>query len=95
MFPDLFRANQPERRILTEPLGIVEILIVCEAAVVRLARQVRHQQLPVRSPRVGHMPFDEFTQSQTFDQLPHEDHTSIGGDSRSLEIDLQQGMKMS
>ncbi len=35
------------------------------------------------------MLLDEFTESQTFVQLPHQNQTSVGGDSRSFEIDFQ------
>lgn len=35
------------------------------------------------------MLLDEFTESPTFVQLPHQNQTSIGGDSRSFEIDFQ------
>jgi len=35
------------------------------------------------------MLLDEFAESETFVQLPHQNQATIGRDSRSLEIDLQ------
>jgi len=35
--PDLLRANQPERRILRQPLGVIDILIARHVAVDGLA----------------------------------------------------------
>lgn len=38
---------------------------------------------------VGQVLFDEFAESQTFIQLPHQKQAAIRSDSRSLEIHLQ------
>jgi len=46
-------------------------------------------QLGVLPPRVGQVLLDEFAESQTFVQLPHQDQATIGSHSRSLEINLQ------
>jgi hypothetical protein len=37
--------------------------------------------------------FDEFTEAQAFVQLTHQNQTTIRGDPRSLEIDLQRGVE--
>jgi hypothetical protein len=37
--------------------------------------------------------FDEFTEAQAFVQLTHQNQATIGGDPRSLEIDLQRGVE--
>jgi len=47
--PNLLGPDQPERRILREPLGVVDVLIACDAAVDRLAQQVRQWELRVLS----------------------------------------------
>jgi hypothetical protein len=46
-FPDLLGTDQSERRILREPLGIVDILIARDAAVDRLAEQIGEWKLGV------------------------------------------------
>jgi len=38
---------------------------------------------------IGQMLSDEFAQSETFVQLPHQNQATIRRDSRSLEIDVQ------
>ena len=45
------------------------------------------------SPRVGQVLFNEFAELQTFVQLTHQQEAAIGGDPRSLEIDVQRGIK--
>ena len=84
--PDSFRTHELERRILRQPLGIVDILIACHPAVDRLAQHVSQQQLGVLRPRIGQVPGDEIAESQTFVELAHQNQTTIGGDPRSLEI---------
>ena len=42
--------TQPERWILREPLGIVDILIASDTAVDRLAQQIRQRELSVFPP---------------------------------------------
>jgi len=46
-------------------------------------------QLGVLPPRVGQVLLDEFAESPTFVQLPHQNQATIGSHSRSLEINLQ------
>ena len=36
---------------------------------------------------------DEFTEAQTFVQLTNQNQAAVGGDSRTLEIDLQRGVE--
>jgi len=36
------------------------------------------------------MPFDEFTESQSFVQFPNHNQAAIGGDPRSLKADPQE-----
>ena len=45
--PSLLRTDQPERRVLREPLGVVDILIARDAAVDGLPQQVRQRKLRV------------------------------------------------
>ena len=46
-FPDLLGADQPERRILREPLGIVDIFIDCDVAVDGLTEEIGERKLGV------------------------------------------------
>ena len=54
-----------ERRILREPLGVVDILIARHPTVEGLAQQVRQRQ-PCILPQSGQVLFDEFTEPLTF-----------------------------
>jgi hypothetical protein len=45
--PELLGTDQPERRILREPHGTVDILIACYPAIDPLAQQVRQRELRV------------------------------------------------
>jgi hypothetical protein len=60
----------------------------------RLVWQLSHSHQSVADPqfpdlRIGQVPFDQFIQTQTFVQLPHQNQATVRRDSRSLEIDLQ------
>jgi hypothetical protein len=79
---------------LRQPLGIVDILIAGHPAVDGLAQQVRQWKLRVLpAPRVGQVLGDEITEAQTFVQLTNQNQATIGGDPRSLEIDLQRSVE--
>jgi hypothetical protein len=78
-------AINAKRRILRKPLRVVDILIARDAAVDRLAQQVRQRKprvLPV--PRVGQVLGDEITEAQTFVQLTYRNQAAVGGEPRSL-----------
>jgi len=47
--PPLARGQHPKRRVLGQPFGVVGVLVARQAAVDRLAEQVRHRKLPVVS----------------------------------------------
>jgi hypothetical protein len=57
--PDLPGADEPESRVLGEPLGVVNVLVARQSAVDRLPHQVGQGQLRVLSARVGQVSFDE------------------------------------
>jgi hypothetical protein len=46
-------------------------------------------QLGVLPPRVGQVLLDEFAESETVVQVPHQAQATIGSDSASREADLQ------
>ena len=92
--PSLLRTDQPERRILREPLGVVDILIARDAAVDGLAEQIGERKLGVLpAPRITQVLGDQFAEAQPFIQLAHQNEAPVGGDARSLEIDLQRSVK--
>jgi hypothetical protein len=74
---------------MREPLGIVYILIARCPTVNGLAQRVRQRRLRCSSLRVGQVLLDEFAESQTLAQLPHQNQSTVRRDSRSLEIDFQ------
>jgi hypothetical protein len=78
---------------LRETLGIVDILISRDAAVDGLAEQIGQWELGVLpAPRIAQVFGDEFAEAQTFVQLAHQNQATVGGDPRSLEIDLEGGV---
>jgi hypothetical protein len=82
--------GQPERRILREPPGVVEILIACDAAVDGLAQQVRQRELRVLPlARVNQVLGNEIPEVLMFVQFAHQKEAAIRGDARSSEIDLE------
>src|ERR1039458_1424581 len=92
--PDLLGADQPERRILREPLRIVQILVSCQATVDGLPQQIGGWQLSVLAAPVLHdVAGNERTQSQTLIQLAYQQQTTVGSDPRALEINFQTGVK--
>jgi hypothetical protein len=92
--PSFLRTDQPQRRVLREPLGIVDIFVAGDAATDGLAQQVRQRKLRVLPlPRVGQVLDDEIAESQTFVQLTNQNQAAVGGDPRSLEIHLQRGVE--
>jgi hypothetical protein len=70
--PDLLGADQAERRILRQPLRIVQIFVSCQATADGLSQQIGERQLRVLAAPVIHdVCGNERTQSQTFIQLAH------------------------
>ena len=79
--PDFLRPDQPEGRILREPLGVIHILVARHAAVDRLTEQVGQRDLSVlAAPRVAQVLGDEFAQTQPLIQLAHQNQATIRGD---------------
>ena len=90
---DLLGADEPEGRVLGEPLGVVDILVARQPAVYRLPHEVGQRQLRVLSARVGQVPFHEFAEAQPFIQLPHQEQAAVGSYSRALEVNLQPAIE--
>jgi hypothetical protein len=87
---DLLRADQAGGGILAQPLGVIDILVAGQPAVDGLPKQIGQRKLGVlAAARVAQMLFDELSHPQPFVQLPHRNQAPVGGDPRSLEIDLQ------
>src|ERR1022692_962651 len=94
VIPYLLRADQAERRILRQPLRIVQIFVSCQATVDGLSQQIGERQLSVLAAPVVHDVFgDERTQSQTLIQFAHQQQTTVGSDPRSLKIDPQRSVE--
>ena len=80
--PDLLRADEPEGRILAQPLRVVDILVTSQAAVDRLPQQVGEGKLGVL-PRPGNteLILDELAEAETLVQLANQNQAAVGGDS--------------
>jgi hypothetical protein len=89
--PGLLGSDQPESRILREPLGVVDILIARDAAVYGPAKQTGQRELGVLPvPRTFQAPCDDVAEAQTFLQLTDQNESTIRSNARSEEIDLQR-----
>ena len=84
---DLLRADQPDGRVLREPLGVVDILVARQPAVYRLPHEVGQRQLRVLCAVVGQVTLDEFAEPQAFIQLTHQEQAAVGSHPRPLEVD--------
>src|ERR1035441_4706647 len=72
--PDLLRANQAKGWVLGKALRVVEIFITGQAAVDRLAQQIRQRQLRIPAATgIGQIVGDQLAQPETFRS---EEHTS-------------------
>jgi len=76
--------------MLAQALGVMDVLVAGQATVDRLAQQIGQGKRGVlAAARVAQMLFDELSQAEPFVQLAHQNQAAVGGDPRSLEIDLQ------
>jgi len=79
---------------LGKALGVVDILVAGQAAINRLPQQVSQGQLGVlAAARIRQVLSDQIAEAQPLVQLPHQDQAAVGGDPRSLEIDLQSSVE--
>jgi len=63
-------------------LGVVEVFISCQAAVDRLAQQIRQRQLRVLAATIiGQVIGDELVEPEPLVQLPNQQQAGVGGDS--------------
>src|SRR5262249_37734893 len=91
---DLRRPDQTERRVSSESLRIVEVLITRQAAVDRLPQQVREDELPVQAlSGILQVLADQRLHSQTFIQLAHQKEACVRRDARPLERHLQKAIE--
>ena len=66
---------------MRKPLGVVDILIACHAAVDGLAEQAGQRQLSVlATPCIREVLGDKIAQSQSFIQFAHQNEAAIRGD---------------
>ena len=75
---------------MAQALGVIDVLVAGQVTVDRLAQQIGQGKRGVlAAARVAQVLFDELSQAEPFVQLPHQNQATVGGDPRSLEIDLQ------
>jgi hypothetical protein len=92
--PPLARGQHAKRRILGQPFGVVGVFVAGQAAVDRLAEEVRQGELPIVSgTRIGEVPFDQSIKAETFVQRAREQQPGIGGDRCAAELDAKLGIE--
>jgi hypothetical protein len=92
--PPLAGGQHPKRWVLRQALGVVGILVARQAAIDRLAEEVRQRELPIVSgARISEVPLDQGIKAETFIQLAREQQPGIGGDRRSAELDAKLGVE--
>ena len=75
---------------MAQALGVMDVLVAGQATVDRLAQQIGQGKRGVlAAARVAQMLFDELSQAEPFVQLPHQNQAAVGGERRSVEVDLQ------
>src|SRR6266446_1581663 len=81
-------AQHPKRWVLGESLGVVGILVACQAAVDGLAEEVRQWELAVvPDTGIAEMSVDQRAQAEALVQLAREHEPRIGGHRGSSELD--------
>src|SRR5437016_5606558 len=69
----LARSQHPKRRVLGQALGVVRILVPGQAAIDRLAEEVRQRELSIVSgARIAEVSLDQPTQAEALVQLARE-----------------------
>ena len=94
--PDLFGTDQPEGRVLGEPLGVVEVFVASQAAIDGLPQQVGEGKLRILpSAGVGQMLFDQCSEPESLVEFAHQDQAAVGRDAGTLEFNLERALKES
>src|SRR5215475_9815108 len=71
--PPLARGQHPKRRVLSQSLGVVRVVVPGQATVDRLAEEVRQQELAIVSRAgIAEVSLDQRTQAEAFVQLARE-----------------------
>ena len=79
---------------MAQALGVMDVLIAGQVTVDWLAQQIGQGKRGVlAAARVAQMLFDELSQAEPFVQLPHQNQATVGGERRSLGIDLRSGVE--
>ena len=89
--PPLWRTHQAERRVGGESYRVVQVFVARQAAVDRLAQEVRQPALRVQ-PLAGvtQVLGDDGVQTEACIQLTYQNQAGVGGDARPLKRDLQK-----
>ena len=79
---------------MAQSLRVVDILVTSQAAADRLPQQVGEGKLGVlTAARIRQALSDQMAEGQTRVQLANQNQAAVGGDSGSLEIDLQRSVE--
>ena len=88
--PPLARGQHAKRRILGQPFGVVGIFVAGQAAVDRLAEEVRQGELPIVSgTRIGEVPFDQSIKAETGGRLEESRGRNLASERRFFRRVLQ------
>ena len=86
--------ENPKRGVFRQPLRVVGVRVAGQAAVDRLAEEVRQRKLPIVSgARIREVLRDQEIKAETFVQLAREQKPGIGGDGGSAELDAKLGVE--
>jgi hypothetical protein len=92
--PSFPQGEHPKRWVLGQSLGVVGILVTCQAAIDRLTKQIRQEELVIASgARISEMSFDQRVQAEALVQLTRQQQPGVGGHRCAVELDAKLGIE--
>jgi hypothetical protein len=92
--PPLTRGQHPKGGILGQPLRVVGILVAGQAAIDRLAKEIRQGELVVVSgARISEVSFDQRAQAEALIQLAGQQQPGVGGHRGAPKLDAKLGIE--
>ena len=92
--PALRRGQHPKRRVLGQPLGAVGVLVPRQAAIERLANEIRQGELGVAAGAgIAEVSFDQHAQAEVLVQLAGQQEPGVRGHRRAAEFDAKLGIE--
>ena len=92
--PDFLGTDQPEGRVLGEPLRVVDVLVTRQPTIDGLPQQVGEGKLRILpTAGVRQMLVDQFSESESLVEFAHQDQAAVGSDAGALEIDFERSVE--